>query len=621
MIVIYIVLTIITLMILIGIANKSDLFDILMLSILLMAAAIPEGLSSIITIILSIGMNDMIKKNILIKKMASVETLGAIDVICSGKTNNLTTNEMEVKSIYINNNVYKVTMEIPNSEMINNCIYFCNNVNKNNNEYIGNEIDIALYMYLENIKYNLDYNSQKVKEQPFDYERKVMEVVVKFNEKEYSFIKGNPDTVLSQSNKYLINDQVKDLDDNYIQEIKNIENYMCWESLEVIAFAYKENNNENFIFVGLVGILDPIIETTKNAIITCKKSGIEQILITGNSINTAKAIAKEAQIIINDDEVIDGNTIDNMTDDELASATEHYKVYARINSNTKLRIVETLQAKGLIVAMVGDGISDAAAIQKSNVGIGLGMNGTDIVKEIADCIVVDNSFSSIIDGIEESRKITSNIKKVIMYIITTNVIEVLLIFIASLFNVEMFTATQIYWINLITGTIPAIMLVFEKTDDDLMNTSLYKRNNTSFFTPFFTIKLISGVIVKTIISLILYFYILNKTDINIANSLLFIFLVFHEFLFAFSCKDLKKNIIDKNIFDNKNLTISIVLLTILQVSILFSGLGEYFIVPNIEFKYILLTIITCVTVFIFEEMLKPIYVKLFRNYFGGNYNE
>jgi len=620
-VIIYIVLIIITLMILIGFINKSDLFDILMLSILLMAAAIPEGLSSIITIILSIGMNDMVKKNILIKKMPSVETLGSIDVICSGKTNNLTKNDMEVKSIFINNNLYKELIEIPNSKMINNCIYFCNNTTKCNNEYIGNEIDIALYKYLENIKYKFNYNNQKNEEQPFDYEKKLMEVTTKIDDKEYCFIKGNPDTILTKSNKYLLNNQIQELNDEYIKEIKNIENYMCWESLEVIAFAYKEKNSEKFIFIGLIGILDPIIESTKQAIITCKKSGIEPILITGNSLNTAKSIAKEAQIIVSDDEVIDGNTIDNMTDDELANATERYKVYARINSNTKLRIVDTLKAKGLIVAMIGDGISDAAAIQKSNIGIGLGINGTDIVKEVADCIVVDNRFSSIINGIEEGRKITSNIKKVIMYIITTNIIEVLLIFIASLFNVEMFTAIQIYWINLITGTIPAIMLAFEKPTDDLMTSTLHTtKNSTSFFTPFFTMKLISGVLIKTIISLALYFYILNKTDINIANSLLFIFLIFHEFLFAFSCKNLKKNIINKNIFDNKKLTIGIILLMIFQIGILISKLGGYFIVPNIEFKYTLLTILTCIGVFVLDEMIKPIHVKLFNDYFGGNKN-
>ena len=399
-----------------------------------------------------------------------------------------------------------------------------------------------------------------------------MEVIVNINNKEYSFIKGNPTSILNQSNKYLINNKVVELTNNIIKEIQTVEKNMCLKSLEVIACAYKKQNQEKLTFIGLVGIIDPIIESTINAICTCKKSGINPILITGNSLETAKTIAKKARIITNDDEVVDGKTIDDMTDDELVNAISKYKTYARINTTTKLRIVEALQAKGLIVAMIGDGVSDAIAIQKSDVGIGLGINGIDIVKEVADCIVIDNSFSSIINGIEEGRKITSNIKKIIMYIITTNVIEVLLIFIASLFNVAMFTGTQIYWISLITGTIPAIMLAFETSDDGLMNNTLYKNYDISFFTPFFTIKLVSGVIIKTVISIMLYFYLLNKTDINIANSLLFIFLIFHEFLFAFSCKDLKKNILNKEIFDNKNLNISIALLSVFQIIILTSSL-------------------------------------------------
>lgn len=620
-IIIYIVLIIILLMIIIGLINKTDLFDILMISILLMAAAIPEGLSSIITITLSIGMNKMVQNNLLIKKMSSMETLGSVDVVCAGKTNILTKNDMKVELIYINNNLYKDVDIISNSEVFNMCTYICNSTSKNNDEYTGNDIDIALYKYLEKIQYQSINKIFKIKEQPFDYEKKTMEVIVMINNKEYSFIKGNPTSILNKSNKYLINNKVVELTNVDIEQIQTIEKNMCLKSLEVIACAYKEKNDSKLTFIGLVGIIDPIIESTINAIRTCKKSLIEPILITGNSIETAKAIAKKTRIIINDDEVVDGIIIDNMTDDELINAVSKYKVYARVNTNTKLRIVEVLQAKGLIVAMIGDGVSDAIAIQKSNVGIGLGINGTDIVKEVADCIVVDNSFLSIINGIEEGRKITSNIKKIIMYIITTNVIEVLLIFIASLFNVAIFTGTQIYWISLITGTIPAIMLAFENPDDELMNNTLYKNYDISFFTPFFTMKLVSGVIIKTILSVLLYFYLLNKTDINVANSLLFIFLIFHEFIFAFSCKNLKKNVINKKIFDNKKLTLSIGLLSIFQIIILFSSIGEYFIVPGIEFKYILLTAIICISVFIFEELTKPIYVKLFKDYLGGNENE
>ena len=224
----------------------------------------------------------------------------------------------------------------------------------------------------------------------------------------------------------------------------------------------------DMIFIGLIGMMDPPRETVSNAIEVCQRCGIKPIMITGDSINTATAIAKQVGIIDADDKSIEGKYVEKMTDDELLEAVKKYQVYARISPNSKLRIVEALQSQGLVVAMTGDGVNDAPAIQKADIGIAMGITGTEVVKKVADCILVDDSFSTIVDGVEEGRRITSNIKKVILYLLAGNIVEVILVFVSMLLNMEMFTTLQLLWINLVTDSIPAIMLAFEKSDKEVM---------------------------------------------------------------------------------------------------------------------------------------------------------
>lgn len=609
----YISLVLITAMIVIGIINNNDLLDILMLSIILMIAAIPDSLSSIITIILSIGIKNMVKKNILIKNTYSVATLGSVNVICSGKTNNLTVNDMVIKSIYVNRNLYNDDSSFDKTDILNKCIYLCNDVSVVDDEYFGNDADVALYKYLDKINYRYKEKYELIERNPFDYERKMMEVKVKINNKKMSFIKGDFDVILGKSSRIIINDDVVELDSDKKEEIKNIVNYMSWESLEVLAFAYNDkDNNDDFIFIGLVGILDPIRKSTKEAIEMCKKADIKPILITGNSVNTALAIGRETNIIKSSDEIIDGSYLENVTDDELYDIVDKYSVYARISPNLKLKLIEIMQLKGLVVAMTGDGINDASAIKKSNVGIGLGVNSTEIVKEVADCILTDNSFLSIVNGIEEGRRVSLNIRKVIMYVVTTYLIEVLLIFIAMLFNIEMFTGIQIYWINLVTGTIPAIMLAFEKDENIIMD-----KNSDVHLTSFLSIKMVFNVVFKTFICFIVYLFFLKNTDLNSANTLLFILLIMHEFLFVYSCKNLNKSVLNKSFFSNKYLNISIILLILFQIIILMSSIGDYFVVKNISIFYIFIAFIVCVGLFIIDEVTKGFFVRKF----GGYRNE
>ena len=613
----YIVLLIVVVMMIIGLLMKNDFFDVLMLSISLAVAAIPEGMSSVITIILSVGMTAMAKKNVIIRKMASVETLGSTDVICSDKTGTITQNKMIVKSLYVNDTLYSENDNIADRDMLFNCAKLCHNVSKNENGYMGDETEVSIVRYLDEINYKLN-NPKRIKEYPFDSDRKMMSVECELNGKTYSFTKGSISSILANCTFYLKNGKKSKMTKEYKDKLFEIEKEQSLKSLRVLAFSYKDkdtNNPENdMIFIGLIGMMDPPRETVPYAIKTCLKSGIKPIMITGDSINTAIAIAKSVGIIDVSDKAIEGKNVDKMTDEELDKAVDYYQVYARISPNTKLRIVESLQKKGLVVAMTGDGVNDAPAIQKADIGIGMGITGTEVVKKVADCILVDDSFSTIVTGVEEGRRITANIKKIILYLLAGNIIEVILVFVSMLLNMEIFSTLQLLWVNLVTDSIPAIMLAFEKSSNDLMDNTPANRYNESFFTPFLSAKIIVGAVIKSVIMIILFIIFAKNIDVATASSLMFIYLIMHELLFAFSCKNTKKSILNRKVFDNRNLNLGILGIFIVQVIVLTTGISKFFIVQNIDIKYILITIGICFITFIIGEVIKPIYSKLFNDF-------
>ena len=612
----YIIIAIIIVMMVVGLLKKNDFFDILMLSISLAVAAIPEGMSSVITIILSLGMSEMAKRNVIIRKMASVETLGSTDIICSDKTGTITENKMQVKSIYVNNKLYTEKDNIENINLYNYCLSSCQNVTKNNDKYLGDETEVAIYKYLE--EKNILINIPRIKEYPFDSDRKMMSTINTIEGKEYSFTKGSLDSVLQNCSYYLEDNKLYNITTEYKEKIFKIEEEESEKSLRILALAYKTENTSdpehNMIFIGLIGMMDPPRISVPNAINTCKNSGIKIVMITGDSINTARAIAKSVGIIDTDEGATTGKEIDKLTDDELKEAVKKYNVYARISPSTKLRIVDALQSNGYVVAMTGDGVNDAPAIQKADIGIGMGITGTEVVKKVADCILVDDSFSTIVDGVEEGRRITSNIKKIILYLLAGNIVEVLLVFISMVLNMEMFTTLQLLWINLVTDSIPAIMLAFEKKQEDQMEDNPANKYNESFFTPLLTAKIVIGAIIKSIVMLIIFIYFAKEADVNTAGSLLFIYLVTHELLFSFSCRDIKKSVLNKNIFSNKKLTLGVSLILLVQIIVLITPISKYFIVPNIKINYILITIGICFIMFVLGELVKPIYTKLFKDY-------
>ena len=359
----YIIFIIIFIMMIVGLLLKNDFFDILMLSISLAVAAIPEGMSSIITIILSLGMSAMAKKNVIIRKMASVETLGSTDIICSDKTGTITQNKMLVKSIFVNDKLYLDNQQIENADLLKWCASLCQNVTKNEDKYMGDETEVSIYKYLESINFPLNNKQTRVKELPFDSDRKMMTSINKLDNKLYSFTKGSLQSIINNCSYYLLDGKTYPMTDEYKKKIFDIEKDQSARSLRLLAFAFKSNDVDeaetNMIFLGLIGMMDPPRESVENAISICHKAGLKPIMITGDSINTAIAIAKSVNIIDDDNKAIEGYKVDKMNDQELLDAVKNYQVYARITPNTKLRIVEALQSLGYVVAMTGDGVNDA----------------------------------------------------------------------------------------------------------------------------------------------------------------------------------------------------------------------------------------------------------------------
>ena len=611
----YIILIIIIVMMIIGLILKNDFFDVLMLSISLAVAAIPEGMSSVITIILSLGMTEMAKRNVIVRKMASIETLGSTDIICSDKTGTITENKMVVKSIYVNDKLYNEFDKIENFDLLKYASIACQNVVKNADKYIGDETEVAIYKYLENNKY--DFNIERIEEIPFDSDRKMMTTVNIIDNNKYSFTKGSLDSILNNSKYYMIDGKVYKMTNEYLEKIRKIENGESEKSLRLLAYAYKSDKLDkpevDMIFLGLIGMMDPPRSTVLDSISTCKKAGLKPIMITGDSIKTAVAIAKSVNIINSEKEAIEGKEVDKMTDDELLTNVLKYRVYARITPNCKLRIVEALQAHGYVVAMTGDGVNDAPAIQKADIGIGMGITGTEVVKKVADCILVDDSFSTIVVGVEEGRRITSNIKKVITYLLAGNIIEVLLVFVSMILNMEMFTTIQLLWINLITDSIPAIMLAFEKSEDTIMEDNPSNKSSTSFFTPFIISKIGIEAILKSVIIIFLFIFYAKLYNPLTSGSLMFIYLIMNELLYSFSCRNLKKSVLNKDIFQNKKLNVGLLILFIFQILILTTGLSQIFIV-SVKLMDVFVVISICILVFVIGEIIKPIYSRLFKDY-------
>ena len=453
----------------------SDILDTFMIAISLAVAAIPEGLATVVTIVLSIGVTNMSKRNAIIRKLTAVETLGCTQIICSDKTGTLTQNKMTVVEHYGSD-----------ENLLANAMSLCSDAEYDENEKnaVGEPTECALVNYAQSL--NLSKNEQKnlfvrVGEVPFDSMRKMMTTVHEYDGgKLVQFTKGAPDEILKRCAFALVDGQFAPMTDEIRKEILSANKAMADQALRVLAASMKKLDSapsvytsealENELcFVGLVGMIDPVRPEVKPAIDECRSAGIRPIMITGDHKDTAVAIALQLGIIENADQAITGAELNEISDEEFESAVEKYSVYARVQPEHKTRIVNAWRKKGKVTAMTGDGVNDAPSIKNADIGVGMGITGTDVTKNVADMILADDNFATIVSAVGEGRRIYDNIRKAIQFLLASNLSEVLAIFCATLMGFTIFQPVHLLWINLITDCFPALSLGMEKPENNIMN--------------------------------------------------------------------------------------------------------------------------------------------------------
>ena len=458
--------------------------DSFITAIALAVAAIPEGLVAVMTIVLSIGVTNMSKKNAIIRKMNAVETLGCTQIICSDKTGTLTQNVMTVVDHYADN-----------EKLLATAMALCTNAEvESDGKSTGEPDEVALINYAATIgliKSDLVAAYPRSGEVPFDSGRKMMSTVHLSNGQYVQYTKGAPDEILKKCNKAIIGDQVVELTDDIRTAIADENTRMGNKALRVFAAAYKvyeaepqvydsESLEYDMIFIGLTGMIDPVRPEVKDAIVECRSAGITPIMITGDHINTAKAIARELGILTDDSQAMMGAEIDKYSDEEFEKIVENIFVYARVQPEHKTRIVNAWRNKGYVTAMTGDGVNDAPSIKSADIGVGMGITGTDVTKNVADMVLTDDNFATIVSAVGEGRRIYDNIRKAIQFLLGSNLSEVISIFYATIMSFTILEAPHLLFINLVTDSIPALALGLEKPESDIMKRQPRSKNDGIF---------------------------------------------------------------------------------------------------------------------------------------------
>ena len=458
--------------------------DSFITAIALAVAAIPEGLVAVMTIVLSMGVTNMSKKNAIIRKMTAVETLGCTQIICSDKTGTLTQNVMTVVDHYAED-----------EQRLATAMCLCTNAEVDEDgKSTGEPDEVALINYAKSLGLNkteLVASSPRVGEVPFDSGRKMMSTVHKAGEQFAQFTKGAPDEILKKCTHALVGGKVVEMTDEIKSNIAAENTRMGNKALRVFAVAYKmyetapavydsESLEHGMIFIGLTGMIDPVRPEVKDAIVECRGAGITPIMITGDHINTAKAIARELGILSDDSQAMMGVDIDKYSDEEFEKIVENIRVYARVQPEHKTRIVNAWRNKGFVTAMTGDGVNDAPSIKNADIGVGMGITGTDVTKNVADMVLADDNFATIVSAVGEGRRIYDNIRKAIQFLLGSNLSEVISIFFASIMNFTILEAPHLLFINLITDSLPALALGTERPEADIMRRKPRSKNDGIF---------------------------------------------------------------------------------------------------------------------------------------------
>lgn len=554
-----------------GIMRGENKYEMFLLGVSLAVAAIPESLTAIVTVALALGVSRMLKRNALIRKLPAVETLGCTSIICSDKTGTLTENKMTVKAMYSNGRTYNLDREsVPENAMLKKIFTYCNDCNvdtdkKNISEsLIGDPTETALIkVYFRDGKTLKNFlgRARRVYDIPFDSDRKMMSVIVKEGSKEISYVKGAPEKLIRKCKYILDRGNVRILTSNERNNIvKAIEN-MSFNALRCIAGAYKEKNltrgkslEDNLIFVGIAGIIDPPRKEVKDAVLKCKMAGIKPVMITGDHKNTAFAIGYDLGICKTQDQVITGDDLDKLTDKQLEKTVDKKVIFARVTPKHKLRIVRAFKSKNKVVAMTGDGVNDAPAVKEADIGICMGISGTDVTKEAASMVLLDDNFTTIVSAVEEGRVIYDNIRKFIRYLLSCNLGEVLTMFLASAFNLAIpLLPIQILMVNLATDGLPAIALGVDPPEGDIMAEKPRIKNESIFARGLTEKILVRGALIGTctIFSFVVAQYL--GFGLKTARTMALATLVMSQLIHVFECRSENHSIFQINLFSNKYL--------------------------------------------------------------------
>jgi len=603
----YIILFFAFITFLIEIIVRGNPMQALLTAIVISVAAIPESMPAVITIIMSIGVAKLAKQKAIVKRMHSIETLGACSVICSDKTGTITQNKMKVQSVYCDN-TFEVDKKKEAVYLLFKCMCLCNNAKESKGAFVGDPTETALLDYARLYGFKLSQlKDQRISEIEFSSERKMMSTICIDKENKVMYTKGAVDKVLNLCSKISINGSVRDITENDKQQILKVNSSLAIKQQRVLAFAYKEggeNKEKDLTFLGLVGMIDPPKKGTKDAIEKARKAGMKPVMITGDHKDTAFAIAKEIGLTSDPKSIITGAEIDKMSKDDFENSIMAYSIFARVSPQNKVQIVEAFKKRGHIVGMTGDGVNDSASLKKADIGIGMGISGTDITKEVADVVITDDNFSTIIVAVEEGRKVFKNIQKTIKFLFAANMGEILSLFIATLVfpNLVFLLPVQILFVNLITDTLPAIALGLEKAEDNFMLQSPRKRSEGLFSNGAGKTIVVMG-IVQTIVTLLAYYIGLKCYDACTGATMAFYTLNLLQLFFLLSVR-CECSIFKSNPFKNKMMIISLIFGFGLLILIATTPLGGILRLSSLSLPATLITVALSLTVIIINEVLK-----------------
>ena len=601
----------------VGLIYKHDPLDMFMTAISLAVAAVPEGLPAIVTIVLSIGMGKMAEKNAIVKKLLAVETLGTTTVICSDKTGTLTQNEMTVVKVFTDGQVYHVSGtgyspegdvtkkdeivtidEDENLKILSSIAALTNDaklkVKDGDASITGDPTEGALLTFAEKAGNGLDNlykNFDRLEEIPFDSDRKMMTT---FHDKIFdeiaSFTKGAPDVVLDRCEKVLIDGKEVELDEKLRKEILEKNSEFARSALRCLGYAYRKHSDmpseitsesieKDMVFVGLTGMIDPSRPEAKAAIKECKSAGIRPIMITGDYLETGLAIAKDLGIAGRDDQAIMGRELNEMSEAELREIVKEKSVYTRVSPENKVQIVTALKQNGHITAMTGDGVNDAPAIKKADIGIAMGITGTDVAKNTAEVILTDDNFATIVNAVEEGRIIYSNIKKFVAYLLSCNLGEVLIVLISILMNLPVpLIPIQLLWLNLVTDSFPALALGVERGEADIMDEPPRDPDEPILDTEIKITVAIQSIAI-TVATLLAYLVGLKwygqAEGLQHARTMAFSTLIICELLRSYTSRSIDKTVFEIGVFTNKKLVLATAFSFLLMLLVIYVPVLNY----------------------------------------------